>query len=110
MSLSNRSLHTVGRSTDRTLSPTASLKSGRIRMSPKLEHGVDPSVLRRALCQLGEVDDLRHLGRRGPLMASAGKESLFHCLFGRDAIRMAMDLLEDFPAVTRATLRTLASL
>jgi glycogen debranching enzyme len=79
-------------------------------MSPKLEHEVDLSILRRALCRLAEVDELRDLGARGPLMASAGKESLFHCLFGRDAIRMAMDLLEDFPTVARATLLALASL
>src|SRR4029453_7705194 len=34
----------------------------------------------------------------------------FRCLFGRDAIRMAMDLLDDFPQVARATLIELARL
>jgi glycogen debranching enzyme len=53
---------------------------------------------------------LRDLGRRGPLLASAGSESLFHCLFGRDSIRMAMDLLDDYPAVARITLLELARL
>jgi glycogen debranching enzyme len=43
-------------------------------------------------------------------MASAGEHSLFHCLFGRDGIRMAMDLLDDFPALSHATLLDLAKL
>jgi glycogen debranching enzyme len=66
--------------------------------------------LERTLCQLGQVERLSDLGQNGPLLASAGADSLFHCLFGRDAIRMAFDLLEDFPAVAEATLLTLARL
>ncbi len=54
---------------------------------------------RDALCELGRVDDIRQLGANGPLMASAGAESWFNCLFGRDALRIAADLLDDFPAV-----------
>ena len=44
----------------------------------------------------------------GPLDASAGVESMFNCVFGRDALRMAFDLLDDFPNVARATLLELA--
>jgi glycogen debranching enzyme len=68
------------------------------------------SSLARILCEVGRVDHLSELGTQGPLLASAGKSSLFHCLFGRDSIRMAMDLLDDFPAVSRATLLDLARL
>ena len=62
------------------------------------------------LCEIGGVERLADLGTNGPLLASAGTESLFHCLFGRDALRMALDLLDDFPAVARSTLVELASL
>jgi glycogen debranching enzyme len=68
------------------------------------------SALARVLCELGRVERLSELGTRGPLMASSGADSLFHCLFGRDAIRMAMDLLADFEALSRATLLDLARL
>src|SRR3982075_3972717 len=68
------------------------------------------TLLERVLCDLGRVERLQDLGTNGPLLASAGADSLFHCLFGRDAIRMAMDLLDDFPAVTRSTLLDLARL
>ena len=71
---------------------------------------VDARSLTDILCALGDVDDLRDLGTRSPLVASAGARSLFHCLFGRDSIRMAMDLLGDFPAVARATVLELARL
>jgi glycogen debranching enzyme len=69
----------------------------------------DPSLVARALCQLARVESLDQLGQRGPLDASAGRESLFACLFGRDAIRMALDLLDDFPAVGRATILRLTA-
>jgi glycogen debranching enzyme len=72
--------------------------------------GIDLDDLIRTLCELGRVERLEELGANGPLLASAGAESLFHCLFGRDSLRMAMDLLEDFPAVARATLVDLARL
>src|SRR6266508_3370886 len=62
------------------------------------------------LCELGRVEHLDELGTNGPLLASAGADSLFHCLFGRDAIRMAMDLLDDFPTVAHSTLFELARL
>lgn len=68
------------------------------------------NTLARVLCELGRVERLTDLGTQGPLMASAGALSLFNCLFGRDAIRMAMDLLEDFPALSRTTLLALARL
>ena len=71
---------------------------------------VCPESLRRTLCDLGRVARLEDLGSHGPLLASAGACSLFHCLFGRDSIRMALDLLEDFPAVARVTLLELARL
>ena len=71
---------------------------------------IDNGALVRVLCELGRVDRLSELGTRGPLLASAGAYSLFHCLFGRDAIRMAMDLLDDFEAVSCATLLNLARL
>ena len=72
--------------------------------------GIPLTPLIEVLCELGRVERLAELGSRGPLLASAGARSLFHCLFGRDAIRMAMDLLEDFPSVARATLLDLARL
>jgi glycogen debranching enzyme len=70
----------------------------------------DLEALVQTLCELGRVDCLHDLGTRGPLVASAGAHSLFHCLFGRDAIRMGMDLLDDFPQVARTTLLELARL
>ena len=72
--------------------------------------GIRLDVLVAILCELGRVERLSDLGANGPLVASAGADSLFHCLFGRDSIRMAMDLLDDFPAVARATLLDLARL
>jgi glycogen debranching enzyme len=72
--------------------------------------GIRLDSLVRTLCELGRVERLADLGENGPLLASAGEESLFHCLFGRDALRMAMDLLDDFPEVARATLVELARL
>src|SRR3954470_14261896 len=53
----------------------------------------DSHTLEETLCHLGRVERLAELGQNGPLLASAGVDSLFHCLFGRDAIRMALDLL-----------------
>jgi len=64
----------------------------------------------RALCQLGHVRRLEHLGIRAPLDASAGRASDFGCLFGRDSLRMALDLLDDVPAVARVTIRRLTAL
>jgi glycogen debranching enzyme len=76
--------------------------------------GAEPSVnvdaLAAILCDLGGVPRLAALGLHGPLVASAGARSLFHALFGRDAIRMACDLMDDFPAVAYATLLELARL
>jgi glycogen debranching enzyme len=71
---------------------------------------IDLDALKRTLCELGRVEDLEQLGTNGPLVASAGTDSLYHCLFGRDAMRMALDLLEDFPAIARTTLLELARL
>ncbi|HEX2186327.1 MAG TPA: hypothetical protein VHN78_12565 [Chloroflexota bacterium] len=62
-------------------------------------HGIDLAALQRTLCDLGRVTNLRDLGTNGTLVASAGADSLFHCLFGRDSIRMAMDLLEESPGL-----------
>jgi glycogen debranching enzyme len=72
--------------------------------------GIDGGVLTRSLCELGRVERIEQLGTAGPLIASAGNESLFHCLFGRDALRMALDLLDDFPVVAHTTLVELARL
>lgn len=69
-----------------------------------------PDELALVLCELGGVEQLSALGSNGPLLASAGSKSLYHCLFGRDSIRMAADLVDDFPAVARATLIELARL
>ncbi|MDQ6671016.1 MAG: hypothetical protein M3069_09735 [Chloroflexota bacterium] len=69
-----------------------------------------PNQLARTLCDLGRVERLAELGTNGPLLASAGVDSLFHCLFGRDSLRMADDLLTDFPQLGRATLLALARL
>jgi glycogen debranching enzyme len=77
---------------------------------PASATAVDTAALARVLCELGRVERLIDLGTAGPLVASAGSDSLFHCLFGRDSIRMAMDLLPEFPAVGRTTLLELARL
>lgn len=91
--------------------PTAiHLRVGRPSAPLALDDGIDCAALARTLCELGGVAHLRELGRRGPLLASAGAASLFHCLFGRDACRMALDLLEDFPLVAESTLLALARL
>src|SRR5581483_6598143 len=82
--------------------------------SPMPSSGAEPSVdvdaLAAILCDLGGVPHLAALGMHGPLVASAGARSLFHTLFGRDAIRMAADLLDDFPTVAYVTLLELARL
>jgi glycogen debranching enzyme len=72
--------------------------------------GIRLDALVSVLCELGRVEHLAELGTNGPLLASAGAHSLFHCLFGRDALRMATDLLDDFPRVAHATLIELARL
>src|SRR4051794_10224393 len=72
--------------------------------------GIDAGALARLLCELGRVERLADLGRGGPLVAAAGAGARSNCLFARAAIRMAMDLLEDFPAVARATIVELARL
>ena len=82
----------------------------RITMTTSIQSTIDRAALERTLCELGRVEQLSDLGAEGPLMASAGADSLFHCLFGRDSLRMASDLLDDFPAVARATLVDLARL
>jgi hypothetical protein len=69
-------------------------------------HGLTPHDLyrqgvERALCRLAHVRSLDRLGRRGPLDASAPGSSAFACLFGRDSLRIALDLLDDFPEVAR---------
>src|SRR3954467_14918119 len=79
-----------------------------LQSNTRSDHDVDVSALTSTLCELGRVQHLEELGRAGPLTASAGEESLFRCLFGRDALRMAADLLDDFPAVVRSTLIQLA--
>jgi glycogen debranching enzyme len=84
----------------------------RARSAPNLleRQGIQLDALVGVLCEVGRVEHLAELGGNGPLLASAGRHSLFHCLFGRDAIRMALDLLDDFPAVAHATLFELARL
>ena len=72
--------------------------------------GIDIGALSETLCELGRVERLEQLGSNGALVASAGVDSLFYCLFGRDALRMALDLLDDFPTVAHATLVELARL
>jgi glycogen debranching enzyme len=71
---------------------------------------IDTDLLVQMLLGLGRVERLADLGKQGPLLASAGEQSLFHCLFGRDALRMALDLLDDWPAVARTTIVELARL
>jgi glycogen debranching enzyme len=66
-------------------------------------------LLPQMLCDLGGVDDVSKLGVR-PLVASAGKDSLFNCLFGRDSIRMAIDVIDSHPAVALSTIVELARL
>lgn len=86
--------------TDRFISPPRGL----------YVEGIHVDALVAVLSELGRVARLADLGKNGPLLASAGSDSLFHCLFGRDSLYMARDLLDDFPAVARATLLELARL
>jgi glycogen debranching enzyme len=88
-------------------SPSPMTSSG-VRLSA--ESRVDSDALATVLCALGSVPRVAALGMHGPLVASAGASSLFNTLFGRDAIRMAFDLLDDFPTVAYATLLELARL
>ena len=87
-------------------------RSATSMVAPSLRSGsgVNVDALIATLCELGRVERLEQLGSQGPLVASAGVDSLFHCLFGRDSLRMALDLLDDFPAVAHATLVELARL
>ena len=79
-------------------------------LSALITTGIDVPTLQRALCAIGQVEHLDQLGQHGPPLASAGTASLFHCLFGRDSLRMSLDLLPDFPRVAEATLLELARL
>ena len=72
--------------------------------------GITAESVGRYLCRLGHVRRLEDLGKRGPLDASLGPRSLYACLFGRDALRMALDLLDDFPAVAYSTILRLTQL
>lgn len=67
------------------------------------------ALLPKMLCDLGGVASLSELGVR-PLVASAGKDSLFNALFGRDSIRMSFDLIDSYPAVAKSTILALAKL
>jgi glycogen debranching enzyme len=67
------------------------------------------ALLPKMLCDLGGVTSLSELGVR-PLVASAGKDSLFNALFGRDSIRMSFDLIDSYPAVAKSTIKALAKL
>lgn len=67
------------------------------------------ALLPKMLCDLGGVTSLSELGVR-PLVASAGKDSLFNALFGRDSIRMSFDLIDSYPAVAKSTIVALAAL
>jgi glycogen debranching enzyme len=82
----------------------------RARRAYGLTHDLYRQTVERALCRLAHVRSLERLGRRGPLDASAPGSSAFACLFGRDSLRMALDLLDDFPEVARQTIRRLTAL
>src|SRR5438309_514500 len=56
-------------------------------------YGIKVHELAHTLEALTGAAHLGDIGRNGPPMASAGNKSLFHALFGRDSIRMSMDLL-----------------
>ena len=77
---------------------------------PPREDGITAQTVGRYLCRLGHVRRLEDLGKRGPLDASVGRRSRYACLFGRDALRMALDLLDDFPSVARSTILRLTQL
>lgn len=69
-----------------------------------------PRTIVGTICELGRVDALSSLGSNGPMVASAGQESWFNNVFGRDAIRMAFDMLPDAPDLARSTILELARL
>ena len=83
----------------RVASPSDMLTDGPVVSVVTQMAGIQLGSLVSALCDLGRVERLDDLGKNGPLDASCGSHSSFNCLFGRDAIRMAMDLLDDFPRV-----------
>jgi glycogen debranching enzyme len=88
--------------------PPATPDIGRPTRIDARTFGIDIAHLERTLASLGRVDRIEDLGKNGPLSASNGADSLFNCLFGRDSIRMAMDLQQRFPAVARSTILALA--
>jgi hypothetical protein len=70
--------------------------------------GVSPDrrTIENALLQLGGVGTLARLGEHGPLQTAFGTGSLFSGpLVGRDALILALDMLDDFPLVAERTLR-----
>ena len=70
----------------------------------------DPALVTTSLCRLGRVRAIAHLGRNGPLDAAGPGGPFGNALFGRDSMFMAMDLMDDFPEVSRATITALAAL
>jgi glycogen debranching enzyme len=70
----------------------------------------DPALVTTSLCRLGRVRAIAHLGRNGPLDAAGPGGPFGNALFGRDSMFMAMDLMDDFPEVSRATIMALAAL
>lgn len=75
-------------------------------------------VALKALLSLANVEKTKDVGLRGPVVAAqASKENkdikefkLFEALFGRDSLRVATDLRDRFPELTKSTLLRLAEL
>jgi len=90
-----------------------------VTISPERISTSPPSTLRE-LYRLAQAKINREVGDFGPILASLSSEDnkdvvsidlhRYEALFGRDALRVAMDLLSMYPKLTRITLVSLAEL
>ncbi len=79
--------------------------------------GPPPSSI-RAMEDLSGVHSAREIGENGPVLAAIpvaehsrdAEFSRYKAVFGRDSLRVAADLIDKYPALTRSTLLTLAKL
>ena len=88
-----------------------------IAQSPERISTTPPSTLRE-LYRLAQAKINSEVGEFGPILASLSSEGdsdspelhRYEALFGRDSLRVAMDLLPMYPKLTRVTLVSLAQL
>jgi len=89
------------------------------RFPPLLIHR--PPVVLQELTRLARTKLIHHIGDNGPVLAALSLSTApstsqsmglhrYEALFGRDALRVAMDLMPIFPKLARATIIELAKL